>query len=116
QALRDGLPIRVPAESLVPGDVIVLHGNDAVPADARVIEADRLTLNEAALTGESLPVAKAPNVLAVANAPLAERRNMLYRGSIVTGGSGRAVIVATGDGTEIARVQALLGSAARPET
>ena len=114
--LRDGAETRVPAEQLVPGDVILLHGNDAVPADARVIEADRLTLNEAGLTGESLPVAKAPNVLATADAPLAERRNMLYRGAIVTGGSGRAVVVATGDGTEIARVQALLGSAARPDT
>lgn len=114
--LRGGAETRVAAEDLVPGDVILLHGNDPIPADARVIEADRLTLNEAALTGESLPVAKAPNVLAAANAPLAERRNMLYRGSIVTGGSGRAVVVATGDGTEIARVQALLGSAARPAT
>ena len=114
--LRDGNEAKVPVESLVPGDVILLHGNDAIPADARVIAADRLTLNEATLTGESLPVAKAPNVLAAANAPLAERRNMLYRGSIVTGGSGRAVIVATGDRTEIARVQALLGNAARPDT
>ena len=114
--LRDGGDVTVPPESLVPGDVIVLRGNDAVPADARVVAADRLTLNEAALTGESLPVAKAPNVLAAPNAPLAERRNMLYRGSIVTGGSGRAVVVATGDRTEIARVQALLGSAERPET
>ncbi|HEX3537925.1 MAG TPA: HAD-IC family P-type ATPase [Stellaceae bacterium] len=114
--LRDGVETTVAAEDLVPGDVIVVHGNDAVPADARVIAADRLTVNEATLTGESLPVAKAPNVLAAANAPLAERRNMLYRGSVVTGGSGRAVVVATGDRTEIARVQALLGSAARPET
>src|SRR5207237_3776200 len=96
--------------------VIALHGGDAVPADARIITADRLTVNEAALTGESLPVIKAANVLAASDAPLAERRNMLYRGSIVTGGSGRAVVVATGDRTEIARVQALLGSAMRPET
>jgi Ca2+-transporting ATPase len=116
QTLRDGAVMPVPAENLVPGDVIVLHGNDVIPADARVIAADRLTLNEAALTGESLPVVKAPNVLAVGNAPLAERRNMLYRGSVVTGGSGCAVVVATGDRTEIARVQALLGSAARPDT
>ena len=106
----------VSAEQLVPGDIIVLHGNDAVPADARVIAADRLTVNEAMLTGESLPVVKAANVLAAAEAPLAERRNMLYRGSIVTGGSGRAVVVAIGDQTEIARVQALLGMASRPQT
>src|SRR5207248_10312652 len=106
----------IPAESLVAGDVIVLHGSDIVPADARVIAADRLTVNEAGLTGESLPVAKAANVLAAVDAPLADRRNMLYRGSIVTGGSGCAIVVATGDRTEIARVQTLLGTAMRPET
>jgi Ca2+-transporting ATPase len=106
----------VQAESLVPGDVIAMHGSDIVPADARVIAADRLTVDEAALTGESLPAAKAANVLAAVDAPLADRHNMLYRGSIVTGGSGSAVVVATGDHTEIARVQALLGSATRPET
>jgi Ca2+-transporting ATPase len=116
RVLRDGDEPIVPAEQLVPGDVIVLHGSDVVPADARVIAADRLTVNEAGLTGESLPVVKAANVLAAIDAPLAERRNMLYRGSIVTGGSGRAVVVATGDRTEIARVQALLGMAARPQT
>ena len=104
------------AEALVPGDVIVLRRDDLVPADARVIAADRLTLNEAALTGESAPVAKAANVLAAPRAPIAERRNMLFRGSLVTGGSGRAVVVATGDASEIARVQALLGSASRPPT
>jgi Ca2+-transporting ATPase len=113
---RDGDEQVVPAESLVPGDVIAVHGSDVVPADARVIAADRLTVNEAALTGESLPVVKAANVLAAIDAPLADRRNMLYRGSIITGGSGSAIVVATGDRTEIARVQALLGTATRPDT
>jgi Ca2+-transporting ATPase len=113
---RDGDERAVPAESLVPGDLIALHGSDVVPADARVISADRLTVNEAALTGESLPVAKAANVLAAVDAPLADRRNLLYRGSIVTGGSGSAVVVGTGDRTEIARIQTLLGTATRPET
>ena len=116
RVLRDNIETAVPAEELAPGDVILLHRDDAIPGDARLIAADRLTVNEAALTGESLPVAKAANVLAAAQAPLAERRNMLFRGSVVTGGSGRAVIVATGDRTEIARVQALVGTAARPET
>ena len=116
RVLRDNDERIVPAEQLVPGDVIIVRGNDVVPADARVIAADRLTVNEATLTGESLPVVKAANVLAPADAPLADRRNMLYRGSIITGGSGRAVVVATGDQTEIARVQALLGMAARPQT
>ena len=116
RVLRDGGEAMVPAERLVPGDVILLHRDEVVPADARLIAADRLTVNEAALTGESLPVAKAANVLAAARAPLAERRNMLFRGSAVTGGSGRAVVIATGESTEISRVQALLGSTERPET
>jgi P-type Ca2+ transporter type 2C len=116
RVVRDGSETAIPAEQVVPGDIIILHGGDVVPADARVIAADRLTANEAALTGESLPVVKAANVLAAARAPLGDRRNMLYRGSIITGGSGRAAVVATGDRTEISRVQALLGSAARPET
>jgi P-type Ca2+ transporter type 2C len=116
RALRDGMETALPAEQLVPGDVILLHRDELVPADARLIAADRLTVNEAALTGESLPVAKAANVLAAPRAPLADRRNMLFRGSVVTGGSGRAVVVATGERTEISRVQALLGSTERPET
>jgi len=116
RVLRDDSEQIVPAEQLVPGDIIAVHGDDIVPADARLIAADQLTVNEAALTGESLPVIKAANVLSAADAPLAERRNMLYRGSIITGGSGRAVVVATGERTEIARVQALLGMAERPQT
>jgi P-type Ca2+ transporter type 2C len=116
RVLRDGKEQIVPAEQIAPGDVIAVHGEDVVPADARLIAADRLTANEAAMTGESLPVIKAANVLAAADAPLAERRNMLYRGSIITGGSGLAVVVATGERTEIALVQALIGMAARPQT
>ena len=116
RVLRDGAEAAVPAEQLVRGDVILLHRDEIVPADARLIAADRLTVNEAALTGESLPVAKAANVLAAVRAPLAERRNMLFRGSVVTGGSSRAVVVATGERTELSRVQSLLGSTERPET
>ena len=115
-ALRDGVEVAVPAAQLVPGDIVLLHRDEVIPADARLIAADRLTVNEAALTGESLPVAKAANVLATARAPLAERRNMLFRGSVVTGGSGRAVVIATGEHTEISRVQALLGGTTRPQT
>lgn len=114
--LRDGVETALSAERLVPGDVVVLRRDDPVPADARVVAADGLSLNEAALTGESAPVAKADNVLSSARAPIAERHDMVFRGSMVVGGSGRAVVVATGDRTELARVQTLLGNAARPET
>jgi Ca2+-transporting ATPase len=116
RVLRDGKERIEPGENLVPGDVILLRGSDIVPADARILVADRLTVNEGALTGESLPVAKAANVLSASAAPLADRRNMLYRGTIVTEGSGRAVVVATGDRTEMARIQTLLGAIVRPAT
>ena len=116
RVLRDGRPRMVVAEDLVPGDIIIVRRDEPVPADARLIDADRLAVNEASLTGESVPVAKAANVLAPGHAPLGDRRNMLYRGTVVTGGSGRAVVVAIGDRTELARIQAVLGSAVRPQT
>ena len=116
RVLRDGVERLEPGENLVPGDVILLRGGDVVPADARILAADRLTVNEAILTGESLPVAKAGNVLSPGDALLADRCNMLYRGTIVTEGSGRAVVVATGDRTEMARIQTLLGAITRPTT
>lgn len=116
QVLRDGVQTAIDADQLVPGDVIVLRRDDSVPADARLLAADRLTVNEAGLTGESLPVSKDHDVLSSPFATLAERPNMLFRGSVVTDGSGRAVVVATGECTEISRVQALLGSTVRPQT
>lgn len=115
-ALRDGAEAEVTAEYLVPGDVIVLRRDALVPADARVIASDRLTVNEAGLTGESVPVPKAANLLVPPRRPLAERHNMVFRGSMVTGGDGRAVVVATGDRAEISRVQALLTTTERPQT
>src|SRR5579884_1687359 len=116
RVVRAGEEQMVAAESVVPGDIIALHPGDLVPADARLIETDQLTLNEASLTGESLPAAKAANVLAAAEAPLADRRNMVFRGTAVSGGSGRGVVVACGRDTEIGRVQALLGTARAPPT
>ena len=114
--LRDGVEQLEPSENLVPGDVLLLRGGDIVSADARILTADRLTVNEAILTGESLPVVKAANVLSASGAPLVERHNMLYRGTVITEGSGRAVVVATGDRAEMARIQTLLGAITRPAT
>ncbi|HJU17501.1 MAG TPA: cation-transporting P-type ATPase [Stellaceae bacterium] len=116
RVVRAGGEQAVAVEEVVPGDVVALHPGDFVPADARLIETDQLTVNEASLTGESLPVAKAANVLARPEAPLADRRNMVFRGTVVSGGSGRGVVVACGRDTEIGHVQALLGSAAAPPT
>ncbi|HJY47053.1 MAG TPA: cation-transporting P-type ATPase, partial [Stellaceae bacterium] len=116
RVLRAGKECEVPAEELVPGDLIELRRDELVPADARVITANRLTVNEAMLTGESVPVVKAANVVAPHSAPIADRHNMVFRGTVVTGGSGRAVVTATGPETELGRIQSLLGSEDQPAT
>jgi Ca2+-transporting ATPase len=113
--VRSGVERTIPAEDLVPGDVVVLREGDRVPADGRVLETMRLEADESALTGESLPVEKdaAP---AAAEAPLAERPSMVYAGTAVTRGHGRALVTATGETTEMGRVAALAAGARRPPT
>lgn len=115
RVLRDGGVREIEAEGLVPGDVILLQRGDVVPADARIIQAAGLSVSESALTGESLPVIKTVEVLA-GIIPLAERSNMTYRGTVVTGGSGTAIVVATGVRTEVGRVQRLVALSQRPQT
>jgi magnesium-transporting ATPase (P-type) len=104
---RDGRRQQVPAEHLVPGDIVLLRAGDKVPADLRVLAAHGLQAQEAALTGESVPVEKDPEPVA-ADAPLGERRSMLYASSLVTYGTGRGVVVATGAATEIGKITSLL--------
>jgi P-type Ca2+ transporter type 2C len=116
RVMRDGAERDLPAEALVPGDLIALSRGDVVPADARLITAEGLSVSEAGLTGESVPVRKRIAAIDVANLPLGDRRNMVYRGSAVTGGSGSAIVVATGGRTEAGRVQRLVASADPPET
>ena len=116
RVVRNGKECDVPAEELVPGDLIELRRDELVPADARIIAANRLTANEAMLTGESTPVAKAANVVAHQSAAIADRHNMVFRGTVVTGGAGRAVVTATGPETELGRIQSLLGSEDQPAT
>jgi Ca2+-transporting ATPase len=116
RVLRGGTEREIPGEELVPGDVIELRRDEMVPADGRVVEANRLTINEALLTGESAPVAKGANILAPRTAAVADRHNMVFRGTVVTGGAGRAVIIATGADSELGRIQSLLGSEERPPT
>ena len=110
RVLRDGTECALPAEELVPGDVIELQRDELVPADARVIAGNGLSVNEALLTGESAPVSKASKLVAQRSAPIGDRRNMVFRGTVVTGGGGRAVVVATGQDSELGRIQSLLGS------
>jgi Ca2+-transporting ATPase len=114
--MRDAEARRTQAPHLVPGDVITLARGDVVPADARVLDARDLTLDESALTGESLPISKSTQALDDRRLALADRTNMVFRGTTVTGGSGLAVVVATGPRTEVGRVQTLVGEASRPET
>jgi P-type Ca2+ transporter type 2C len=106
--LRDGEEIEIPARDLVPGDVIVLRTGDRVPADARLVEAINLKLEEAALTGESLPVGKHTTPLAEARLMVGDRKNMIYSGTIVTYGRGRALVVATGMQTEFGQITGML--------
>lgn len=106
--LRDGIEQAVPARDLVPGDVVLLRAGDRVPADLRLIEAVNLQIEEAALTGESLPVEKSAEVSVPPEAPVAERRNMVYAGTSVSYGRGRGIVVATGMQTEFGAIAAML--------
>jgi len=114
--IRDGSAIEVEPETVVPGDLLVLAPGDVVPADARLVSASDLTISEAMLTGESLPVAKHACTLTRRIVPLGDRANMVYRGTAVTGGSGTALVVATGGRTEVGRIQSLVSRAETPQT
>jgi Ca2+-transporting ATPase len=105
--VRGGAAREIEARWLVPGDVVVLEEGAVIPADARLLESSELHVQEAMLTGESLPVAKEPDATADVNAPLPDRRTMLYQGTPVVTGRGRALVVATGAETELGRIGAL---------
>jgi Ca2+-transporting ATPase len=114
--IRNGKSMAVKAENIVPGDVLVLKPGSYVPADARLIQAHQMYVDESTLTGESLPVLKTPAAMTIENAPLGDRLNMVYMGTLVTGGQALAVVVATGRHTEMGRIQILLAEAESPET
>jgi calcium-translocating P-type ATPase len=113
--LRGGARMQVAVEDIVPGDVVFLEGGYLVPADVRIVDATDLRLNEAALTGEWMGVAKAAEDT-TEEAPLAERRNMAYMGTLVESGYGTAVVVETGDTTELGAIADSLGSIADEKT
>ncbi|ABI56010.1 cation-transporting P-type ATPase [Alkalilimnicola ehrlichii MLHE-1] len=106
--VRDGKRREVPAAEIVPGDIIHLQAGDKVPADLRLLEAKNLRIEEAVLTGESVPVEKGLDPVAK-DAPLGDRAGMAYSGTLVTFGRGVGVVVATGERTEIGRISAMLG-------
>ncbi|HEX5067252.1 MAG TPA: HAD-IC family P-type ATPase, partial [Myxococcota bacterium] len=107
---RDGRVRVLDAVELVPGDLVVLEGGDVVTADVRLVEASKLQADESLLTGESAPVGKATAPLA-ADTALAERRNMLFKGTSVTRGAGEGVVVGTGMATELGRITRLVEEA-----
>ena len=105
---RDGKVSETPVENLVPGDVILLDAGDSVSADARLIEVASLRVNEAALTGESVPVEKELNVIEIKEVSVGDRKNMVFMGTSVTAGRGQAIITNTGMGTELGRIAQML--------
>jgi P-type Ca2+ transporter type 2C len=106
--LREGEEIDLPARELVPGDVILLRAGDKIPADGRLIEAVNLQAEEAALTGESVPVEKNTAKLDNSELALGDRKNMVFTGTAATYGRGRAVVVATGMNTELGKIAGML--------
>ncbi|BAU50203.1 ATPase [Sulfurifustis variabilis] len=107
---RGGESAVIPADELVPGDVVLLEAGNAVPADLRLVEAAQLRIDEAALTGESQAVEKQTGRLHEEDLPLGDRRNLAYKGTLLTYGRGRGVVVATGMDTELGRIAGLLGA------
>uniref|UniRef100_B0SVN9 ATPase, P-type (Transporting), HAD superfamily, subfamily IC n=1 Tax=Caulobacter sp. (strain K31) TaxID=366602 RepID=B0SVN9_CAUSK len=113
--VRSGVALTAPARDVAPGDILALGPGQSVPADARLIEANDLTLDESILTGESLGVEKSAAPLALGEVPLAERVNMVHAGTVVIGGQGLAVAARTGPRTEAAAVRVLIASARPPK-
>jgi P-type Ca2+ transporter type 2C len=113
--LREGGVVAVPSRELVPGDITVLAAGDRVPADARLLEVASLRINEASLTGESLPVSKAVESLR-RDAFLGDRKNMVFMGTTVDGGRGKAVVVGTGMATELGKIAGLVQQETKVET
>ncbi len=106
--MRDGDEVKIPARDLVPGDVILLRTGDRIPADARLLETVNLQVEEAALTGESVPVEKHVHALSSDDLAVGDRKNMVYAGTAVTYGRGRALVAATGMKTEFGKIAQLL--------
>ncbi|MDD4752913.1 MAG: calcium-translocating P-type ATPase, SERCA-type, partial [Desulfitobacteriaceae bacterium] len=108
KVLREGQVSQSEADSLVPGDIVLLDAGDSVPADGRLIEAASLRVNEAALTGESVPAEKNLNLIEAADVPVGDKNNMVFMGTTVTAGRGKALITQTGMKTEIGRIAEML--------
>jgi magnesium-transporting ATPase (P-type) len=113
--VRDGKEVKVPGNELVPGDIVVLGTGDRVPADIRVLEVNNIGCQEAALTGESVPIEKIHSPIECKDGnpdriPLGDRKNMCFSATLVAQGAGIGVVVATGDNTEIGKINNLVNN------
>lgn len=104
RVLRDGKQMQIPAEDVVPGDILILEEGDKIPADARIIEANQLHTDESVLTGESTPTQKQVVTLRGKHLPKIEHQNTVFMGTIITHGTGRAIVFATGEKTEFGKI------------
>ena len=114
--IRDGSRQQIEADQLVPGDIILLEAGDVITADARLIDASSLQVDEAGLTGESEPIEKNPDVKITETVPLGDRFNIVYSGCLVTGGRGTAVVVETAMNTEMGKIASLLSNTKKSKT
>src|ERR1044072_2128002 len=110
RVIRKGKVSEIPVEEIVPGDLLFLEAGDVVPADARIVKATQLQVNESALTGESVPVEKNPQAIKE-KSPLAERANMLFKGTFISNGNARAICTATGMETELGNIASMVQGA-----
>lgn len=115
RTVRDGETRMVPAEELVPGDIVLLESGDRIPADLRLVDVKSLRTEEAALTGESVPIDKTTDPVAE-NATVGDREGMVFSGTLVASGRGRGVVVATGAETELGRINRLMAAVSPLET
>jgi Ca2+-transporting ATPase len=116
RVLRDGQTIEIPSSLVVPGDILLLEAGDLVVADGRILECHNLVVNESSLTGESDNVEKQSDTLSSSPVPLAEQSNMIFSGSLITGGRATAVVTATGMDTEIGKIAAMMNAAEEKKT
>ena len=114
--LRDGRRVTIPARELVPGDIVYLEAGNFIPADVRLTEAVNLRIDEAALTGESVPVQKDANITLETDAPLGDRKNITFMGTVVTYGRGQGVVINTGMATQIGLIAEMLQAVEEEQT
>ncbi|MEM3926377.1 MAG: cation-transporting P-type ATPase [Desulfurococcaceae archaeon] len=114
--IRNGVQVEIPTHNLVPGDVVLIKEGDKIPADARLVEAFDLEIDESPLTGESTPVEKDPELILSPQTPISDRKNMVFSGTYVVRGKGKAVVTATGNNTELGKIARMVAETKEGKT